>query len=249
MKRHVGAGTATTGPGVSPSREPGNPREKTGCPAASHELPHPSSRFRWSFVLRWFLHTWPLPGQRRRAPSSASPSLRSRPGRAPSRRRSDGLAAPGAFAPAVRRPRSGTASLCGVGPPARRAPPPRLGSQHLEEHAGDVARISRFRPFLPGPPRPVLHREDLSGDESEHAHQGGGRPVQEVVGDWRRADEPRPSQLSLAHTKARSRASSGGGSPCAPSRPLQWRAWQGSRGPSRARRPAAAHRGAFVTEA
>ena len=74
--------------------------------------------------------------------------------------------------------RCGMASRYGWGPPARRAPPSALVRSVWRNSAGDLARMSRFRPFFRAPPPPgrhLLHRKDLSGDEGEHAHQGRRR--------------------------------------------------------------------------
>jgi len=118
------------------------------------------------------------------------------------------------FSLPVRGPsRSGTASRCGREP----AEPSffRFGSQHVEEERRGRGEDFAISALLQGTPpgRHVLHREDLSGDESEHAHQGGGSPVQEVgdllvqgndaltgFGPVARVP-PLASQLSLARTQ------------------------------------------------
>jgi len=86
--------------------------------------------------------------------------------------------------------------------------------------AGDVARISRFRPFVRTPPA-VIHREDLGGDKASTLTRAAVFLCKKLsaIGDLLEQDSdaltglgpvarapPLASQLSLARTKARSRA-------------------------------------------
>jgi len=111
------------------------------------------------------LHTWPVPG----LSAKLSITRSAFPGRAPSRRRSDGFVAEQVW----------NGFPVRVGTSSQASPAFRLGSQRLEEQRRGFGEDVAIQALLPGtappPGRHLLHRKDLSGDEGEHAHQGRRR--------------------------------------------------------------------------